>query len=213
MTTSNLTNGPDASEAGEGGRLESTMQVIRERDAQQGDVLGEVRDSQKGRLELLKHEIRDVIADVPREVDIFDFRIVSTEPPRFWIDATTFVVIAKGNTGYRMLKDTRAGRILLRESVERGPMADAIIQYVAERLAQRERAMEGEYYGGKMQKPLPVVAPSSTDPASSRSDIADGEGSTSTKRSGRPLLWFLLGVLVGAGGLFAFAWYRKDLGF
>ncbi|TIN13306.1 MAG: hypothetical protein E5Y51_26445, partial [Mesorhizobium sp.] len=44
---------------------------------------------------------------------------------------------------FRFLKDTRIGRVVLAESTDMKPVADAVTRYVAERVVERQRVMEG----------------------------------------------------------------------
>src|SRR5258707_8013767 len=46
---------------------------------------------------------------------------------------------------YRFLKDTRLGRTVIRESPNLDEIADTVTQYVAERIIERERAIEGDW--------------------------------------------------------------------
>jgi hypothetical protein len=44
---------------------------------------------------------------------------------------------------YRFLKDTRVGRVVLAESTDMKTVADQVTRYVAERVVERQRQMEG----------------------------------------------------------------------
>ena len=88
----------------------------------------------------LRDDLSDVINDIPYDAHFFDFRISGKEPARLWIDATTFITLADETGNYRMLKETRAGRVLLCESEDRKPVGDATVNYIAERLAEWERS-------------------------------------------------------------------------
>jgi hypothetical protein len=58
---------------------------------------------------------------------------------------TSFVVMDRDRRTYRFLKDTRLGRTVILESPDLDAMADMITSYVAERIIERERAMEGDW--------------------------------------------------------------------
>ena len=57
---------------------------------------------------------------------------------------TSFVVMDRDRRTYRFLKDTRLGRTVLLETANLNDMADVVTNYVAERIIERERAMEGD---------------------------------------------------------------------
>ena len=44
---------------------------------------------------------------------------------------------------YRFLRDTRLGRVVLAESTDMKAVADQVTRYIAERIVERQRMMEG----------------------------------------------------------------------
>ncbi|RWE00684.1 MAG: hypothetical protein E5V92_25410, partial [Mesorhizobium sp.] len=84
-----------------------------------------------------------VFAGVPTEIDSFDFAVSSGLQPRLWIDAVSHVAMGRDRRTFRFLKDTRIGRVVLAESTDMKPVADAVTRYVAERVVERQRMMEG----------------------------------------------------------------------
>ena len=58
---------------------------------------------------------------------------------------TSFVVMDRDRRTYRFLKDTRLGRSVLLETANLNDMADIVTNYVAERIIERERAIEGDW--------------------------------------------------------------------
>ena len=88
-------------------------------------------------------ELAPLFAEVPADIDLFDFTISSGLQPRLWIDAVSHVAMARDRRTYRFVKDTRAGRVVLAEDTAIKPVADQVARYVAERLIERERLMEG----------------------------------------------------------------------
>lgn len=200
----------DRPEPGRKSRLHNTMRLIRQlENGREKDPLSNL-DVQRQRLSALLNELDDVISDIPDDVDLFSFELSSNHPIRLWIDDTTFVVMAKGNEGYRMLKETRAGRVLLRESKNRRSINEAIVHYVAERLAQYERLQPEDVHArgrasskGHHEKPDPV----SEDQAGS-----DETSAIIIRHSKvRSFIWFVIGTLFGAISLLAFAWFRTDI--
>lgn len=129
--------------AANGLRLADAIRDVKNAAADRDDVVVELREAQKTRLELLAAELVPVFDDVPAEAG-FDFAISSGTQPRLWIDAVSHVTMGRDRRTYRFLKDTRLGRVVLAESHEIKPVAEQVTRYVAERLVERERMMEGD---------------------------------------------------------------------
>ena len=125
--------------------LRDTIREVRTAETERADVVVELRDAERARLELLADELRGVFAEVPAEDDQFIFTVAPGTPPRLWIDMTAFVVMGRDRRTYRFLKDTRLGRTVIVESAELADVADTITHYVAERIIERERAIEGDW--------------------------------------------------------------------
>ena len=122
-------------------RLSAAILEVKTARADRDDVVHEIRDLQRARLDLLKQELQDVIEDVPED-ETFDFAVSSGTQPRLWIDAVAYVAIGRDRRTYRFLRDTRAGRVVLAESEDVQPVADAVTRYVAERIVERKRQLE-----------------------------------------------------------------------
>ena len=93
----------------------------------------------------LADELRSVFNEVPEDDEQFIFSVAAGTPPRLWIDMTSFVVMGRDRRTYRFLKDTRLGRTVILETAKLEDIADTITHYVAERIIERERAMEGDW--------------------------------------------------------------------
>jgi hypothetical protein len=164
-------------------RLAEVMREVKNAVADRDDVVVELREATRTRLELMAVELAPLFAEVPDDIDLFDFTISSGLQPRLWIDAVSHVAMARDRRTYRFLKDTRAGRVVLAEDIAIKPVADQVARYVAERMIERERLMEGPV------EPLPGLA----------RGVADEE-TTVVRRGGWPA--FLSGLgLVAAGAL------------
>jgi hypothetical protein len=92
---------------------------------------------------LLAQELQPVFDAVPADNDWFDFAISSGLQPRLWIDAISHVTLARDRRTYRFLADTRLGRTVLAEAPEIKPVADQVTRYIAERMVERQRLVEG----------------------------------------------------------------------
>jgi hypothetical protein len=124
-------------------RLADVIREVKNAAADRDDVVVELREASRTRLELMAAELAPLFAQVPADIDLFDFTISSGLQPRLWIDAVAHVAMARDRRTYRFVKDTRAGRAVLAEDTAIKPVADQVARYVAERLVERERLMEG----------------------------------------------------------------------
>jgi hypothetical protein len=124
-------------------RLSEAIREVKNAAADREDVVVELREATRMRLQLLAAELAPVFAEVPSDVDGFDFAISSGLQPRLWIDAVSHVAMGRDRRTYRFLKDTRVGRVVLAESPKIDRIADAVTRYVAERIVEREQQMEG----------------------------------------------------------------------
>lgn len=125
-------------------RLSDAVRDVKNANADRDDVVVEMREAQRTRLELLAQELEPVFAEVPEEEDLFDLAISSGAQPRLWIDAVSHVTMGRDRRTYRFLRDTRLGRVVLAESADIGPVADQVTRYIAERMVERQRMMEGD---------------------------------------------------------------------
>lgn len=125
-------------------RLSDAIRVMKNAAVDRDDVVVELRDAQRMRLELLAADLAPVFADVSSEDEQFDFALSSGLQPRLWIDATAHVTMGRDKRTYRFLKDTRLGRVVLAESHEIRPVADQVTRYVAERIIERQKSLDGD---------------------------------------------------------------------
>lgn len=126
-----------------GRKLSDAIREVRNAAADREDVVVDMREAQRMRLELLAAELAPVFADVPADNEWFDFAISSGLQPRLWVDAVSHVSMGRDRRTYRFLRDTRLGRVVLAESTDMKPIADQVMRYVAERIVERQRLMEG----------------------------------------------------------------------
>jgi hypothetical protein len=125
-------------------RLSDAIREVKTAAADRADVVVELRDAQRMRLELLAQELEPVFADVPADDSQFDFALSSGLEPRLWIDATSHVAMGRDKRTYRFVRDTRLGRVVLAESADIKPVADQVTRYVAERVIERQKMMDGD---------------------------------------------------------------------
>jgi hypothetical protein len=196
--------------------LRDTIRKVRTAETERSDVVVELRDAERARLEILADELRGVFNEVPAEDEQFIFSIAAGSPPRLWIDMTSFVVMGRDRRSYRFLKDTRLGRTVILETANLEDIADTITHYVAERIIERERAMEGDWLIKRalrddMERRGENTRRDVLRRAEARDAIAGAPAVSRAAMDGRYVGWavaaFLAGVIVGGVVLFAYAWF------
>jgi hypothetical protein len=114
------------------------------------------------------------------------------QQPRYWVDSTSFVAMARDRREYQFVKDTRLGRTVLSESSDLRVIAEEVTRYVAERIVEREQALEGDWLVAKKREQRPAEA-------------------TRGARESDVLVWglvgFGLGMIAGMFLLLAYAWF------
>ena len=157
-------------------RLRDALRQARIEAADRTGVVVDLRDAEVARLEILNEALDPLFAQIPEQVDLFDRGISQGDTPRLWIDVVAHVVMGRDKRIYRFVQDTRFGRIVIAESHDVAAIVDAVTDYVARRMIEREHAL--------VATPAPVVI-------------------DRPRRSG---FWiFVLGFVVGAVALFALA--------
>ena len=123
--------------------LSAALRTARIEEAERSQVLGDLRDAEMARLDLLREMLEPVLAQIPPEADLFDTGIVPGEHPRLFVDMIAFVEMARDRRTYRFLQDRRDGRVVLAESDSVAAMLRALTGYIARRLVEREKMLAG----------------------------------------------------------------------
>ncbi|WP_417416390.1 hypothetical protein [Hoeflea sp.] len=142
-------------------RLSDIVRDVKIAAADRTDVVVDMRDADRARLELLAEEIRPVLADIDPADDRFDFGLSKGLQPRLWIDAVAHVHMGHDRRVFRFVRDTRLGREILSDTSDMTATADAVSRYIAERVIERERIMAGDFEvlkAGAAAKPVAPVA-------------------------------------------------------
>lgn len=187
--------------------LSDSIVKIRENQANRNDVVVEMSQAARARLELLVQELEPVFAEVPQDVELFDFSMSGGSDARLWIDMTSFVRMGRDRRQYEFIKDTRLGRTVVGSTPDRLKMAEMVTQYIAERLLDREYTIEGDWQALKLRQ------------------AADNSGTETLMKPTRPgsllridnsrrlwltilysILIFGAGFMVGAATLILWAW-------
>lgn len=124
--------------------LKSAIRKARVEQAERSDVVSELRRAELARLEMLQEAFRPILAQVPANVDLFDSGIVAGERPRLFIDMIAFVEMSHDRRTYRFVQETRNGRVTLAESERAETLVEAMTDYIARRLVEREAALAAD---------------------------------------------------------------------
>src|SRR3954470_24230028 len=125
-------------------RLKDAMRQARIEIAERTAVIVDMRNAEVARLDLLNEALEPVFAEVPADVELFGRGVTPGDPPRLWIDMIAHVAMGRDKRTYRFLQDTRYGRRVLAESSDVTEVATTVTKYVARRLVERERLLEGD---------------------------------------------------------------------
>ena len=162
-------------------RLRDALRQARIEAADRTGVVVDLRDAEVARLEILNDALDPLFAQVPDNVDLFDRGISQGETPRLWIDVVAHVLMGRDKRIYRFVQDTRYGRIVLAESHDVPVIVDAVTDYVARRMVEREQAL---------------------------STTSTSEPKLPRKRRGGVYWSFAFGFILGALALFALAFFE-----
>jgi hypothetical protein len=191
-------------------KLSQAIVDVKNAAADREDVVVELREASRTRLELLAAELSDVIADIPADDQQFDFAISSGLVPRLWIDSTAHVAMGRDKRSYRFVRDTRLGRVVMAESADMRPVVDKITLYVAERIVDRQRMLDGEVV-------LPAVVSAAVAEGEAGKLSSSQGGQTVQQHSGWAsfvggLTLVLAGAIAGGAGILAWLWDKFPAG-
>ena len=159
-------------------RLRDALRQARIEAADRTGVVVDLRDAEVARLEILNEALDPLFAQIPDSVDLFDRGISQGETPRLWIDVVAHVLMGRDKRIYRFVQDTRFGRIVIAESHDVAAIVNAVTDYVARRMIEREHAL----------------------------GVTSAPPSVEVEKPRRGTFWiFVLGFVVGALALFGFA--------
>lgn len=138
-----------------GRRLADVVRDVKVSAADRTDVVVDMRDADRARLELLAQELEPVFKDIDSDDDRFDFGISQGLQPRLWVDAVAHVHMGQDRRVFRFVRDTRLGRVVISDTSDVTDTADAVARYIAERVIERERILAGDFESLKRSAGLP----------------------------------------------------------
>uniref|UniRef100_UPI003BAB3C14 hypothetical protein n=1 Tax=Stappia sp. TaxID=1870903 RepID=UPI003BAB3C14 len=186
--------------------LREAIRKVKFAEVERTDVVIELQESERARLELLCEELTDVFKEVPEDDDQFSFQIVPGNIPRLWIDITSHVAMGRDKRVYRFVKDTRLGRTVILETADLEDMADCITEYIAERVLERERTVEGDWLSKRLRE-----APREDQVAVTSGAGAEAAPVPHVRGLWAPFAAFAIGLLVGVVGLIGYAWFANPI--
>ena len=166
--------------------LKVAMRRARQDNAERAGVLDDMRIARLGRLELLQEALKPLVAQIPADADIFDMGLMPGATPRLFIDMIGFVEMGRDARMYCLLQDSRHGRVRIAESDDLDTMVDAVTDYVARRLLERDKALAADAQR-RAASATPLV------PSSRRSVRTPGSytpEAVAAPRPRGPLKWF-----------------------
>ncbi|MDA8869932.1 hypothetical protein N9H93_00905 [Rhizobiaceae bacterium] len=189
--------------------LRKAIAVVKDREADRTDVVVDLGNAERARLELLAAAIRPLLDEIDTADDRFEFAITRGTKARLWIDMVAFVSMGNDKRTYRLLRDTRQGRVVLSETGDLDVARDAVTNYVAERIVERSKMLDADWDARPLSPNF-----SEEDGEFGREQIADDLNSNSASLPAptvqqpetcraRRILWFVIGMTVGALALAA----------
>jgi hypothetical protein len=139
--------------------LTAAIRVARVENAERSEVVAELRGAELARLEMLLETLEPVLAQVPKDVDLFDVGIAPGEHPRLFIDMIGFIEMGRDRRVYRFVQDTRTGRVTIAETERLDAMVEAVTAYIARRLIEREKALAADTAAPQAAVVVPAPRP------------------------------------------------------
>lgn len=195
-------------------RLSDIVRKARVSSAERQDVVVDMKEADKARLELLAEKLEPIFDDVDKEDDRFDFNISSGAQPRIWIDCVAHVHMGRDRRTYRFVRDSRLGRVVLIESGDADEVYSYVTNYIAARVIEREKLLEGDmeafkdYYARMTNENLDAVISTSNDNKNDDEKLVAETREPSSSAFVIGTTWFILGGLLGLALTFN---YREEL--
>ncbi|HDZ71741.1 MAG TPA: hypothetical protein ENH55_02910 [Aurantimonas coralicida] len=185
-------------------RLADAVRQAKIAAAQRADVVVDIREADRARLEILAEELQSLIDELPPGDELFDFTISGGMHPRLWIDGTANVIMARDRRTYRLVRETRLGRVTLLESTDTRVMAQHVTEYVAERIVERDKAFAlsdglNERVAGDASRQIRNGEDAPLRQPEQRTRSADFVIAAT---------WMMIGIVIGAALLLAIASYQ-----
>lgn len=138
--------------------LKQALRRARFDEAERSAVIMDLRAARIGRLEALQEALAPLIVQIPDDAaDLFDVAIMPGPNPRLFIDMIGFVEMGRDTRLYRFIQDTRTGRVVLAESETVASIVEAVTNYVARRLLERDKALAADLSVASDPRPIEAL--------------------------------------------------------
>jgi len=188
-------------------RLAEAVRAARISSAQRTDIVVDIREADRARLEIFAEALQPIVDAVPPEDDLFDFNLAGGAQPRFWVDGTAQVLMARDRRTYRFVRDTRLGRVTLAESADPHALVERVTEYVAERIVERDKALAVNDAGSGRRsvateaRLMPPLSSTADEPLRFQARPRSTDLVIA-------LSWLLIGIVAGVGALLLVASVR-----
>jgi hypothetical protein len=138
-TMATTAHAPDLDHSGN--LLDDQIKAARLAHAEKLTAAVNIHDASILRLQVLKDDLAPIFARNAAARRVVDLTLVPGDPPRLWIDMTSYVTMEPDPSTYRLQRDSFCRRELLLESKNRGDVIAAITGHVASHLVEREKQL------------------------------------------------------------------------
>lgn len=195
-------------------RLSDVVRKARVSSAERQDVVVDMKEADKARLELLADKLEPIFNEIDKDDDRFDLSISSGAQPRIWIDSVAHVHMGRDRRTYRFVRDSRLGRVVLIESGDANEVYSYVTNYIADRVIEREKLLEGDmetfkdYYVRMTNENLGTDLNTSNDNSNEDDKLISEKREQSSGSFVIGTTWFILGGLLSLALTFN---YREEL--
>ena len=139
--------GEDSSGSGGLSGLDREVRRARLAHAAHFDALVEIRDAQTLRLAALHEELRSKFSREPRLRTLFPAQLEAGFPPRLWLDNVSYVEMEPDPRTFRLVRQERAGHLVVAETRDLQKMVRDIGKFAAHRLVEQDAGGNGGEHG------------------------------------------------------------------
>jgi len=121
--------------------LDASLAEARLQQSAHHDAVSAIRDAQTLRLQVLHDELAPLVRARPETAAFIDLTLMHGDPPRLWIDLTSYVTTAPDPRTFCLVQDTKKGQSILLETKNRSEMHKKVTEFIAHRTVQRQREL------------------------------------------------------------------------
>lgn len=185
----------------QGPRLVDIVRENRMAAAAREDVVVDMKEADKARLELLAEKLQIIVQSIDEDDDRFDFALSSGVQPRLWIDGVAHIHMGRDRRTYRFVRDTRLGRVVIFEGVDIDQAHKHVANYIADRVIERQKIIDGDmeqfkdFYVRMTNENLGLGKDAAVDESDKL--IAEKRSPSESASLVIGVTWFILGSLLG----------------